>query len=104
MEVKEYESGEYQVITMYHTGLAGQCIQSIQEKMEDMTVIAFPTEVIETEEQVDDVKIKKLTAYWNGDSTALEMDGKTTTFGMAVLAPGCDAGIQHTNKYTTDKR
>ena len=69
--------------------------------MEDMTVIAFPTEVIETEEQVDDVKIKKLTAYWNGDSTALEMDGKTTTFGMAVLAPGSDAGIWHTNKYTT---
>ena len=36
MEVKEYESGEYStsqlgvpVITMYHTGLAGQCIQSI---------------------------------------------------------------------------
>ena len=66
-----------------------------------MTVIAFPTEVIETEEQVDDVKIKKLIAYWNGDSTALEMDGKITTFGMAVLAPGCDAGIWHTNKYTT---
>ena len=103
MEVKEYESGEYQVITMYHTGLAGQCIQSIQEKMEDMTVIAFPTEVIETEEQVDDVKIKKLTAYWNGDSTALEMHGQTTPYGMPVLAPGCDPGNWHTNKKTHEK-
>lgn len=103
MEVKEYESGEYSTsqlgVPSYYNvpHWLGKAVftEHIGEngRYDSHYNLAFPTEVIETEEQVDDVKIKKLTAYWNGDSTALEMDGKTTTFGMAVLAPGCDAGI-----------
>ena len=103
MEVKEYESGEYstsqlEVPSYYNVPhWLGRAVftEHIGEngRYDSHYNLAFPTEVTTDSE--------KLTAYWNGDSTALEMDGKITTFGMAVLAPGSDAGIWHTNKYTT---
>ena len=103
MEVKEYESGEYSTsqlgVPSYYNvpHWLGRAVftEHIGEngRYDSHYNLAFPTEVTTDSE--------KLTAYWNGDSTALEMDGKITTFGMAVLAPGCDAGIWHTNKYTT---
>ena len=103
MEVKEYESGEYstsqlEVPSYYNVPhWLGRAVftEHIGEngRYDSHYNLAFPTEVTTDSE--------KLTAYWNGNSTALEMDGKITTFGMAVLAPGCDAGIWHTNKYTT---